>query len=95
MYEMVSGEHPFYVDGMDQMSLFEAIALDDYAPIPCKTSQGVIDLVEGFLVKEPSERLGSLAGQERDILSHSYFNDLDLSSFRSRKTKAPWVPPSK
>jgi len=95
LYEMVSGEHPFYVDGMDQMSLFECIALDDYTPIPCKASQGVVDLIDGFLVKEPSQRLGSLAGREKDILSHSYFKEFDLPTLRSRKAKAPWIPPPK
>lgn len=92
LYEMVSGEHPFYVDGMDQMAVFESIALEDYAPIPIKTSQGVVELVDGFLVKDPTQRLGNLAGREKDILGHPYFNGLDLPTLRSRKAKAPWTP---
>lgn len=95
LYEMVSGEHPFFVDGMDQMDLFESVALEDYTPIPCTASQGVIDLVDGFLVKDPSQRLGSLAGRENDILGHPYFDGLDLKTLRTRKTKAPWIPPSR
>jgi protein kinase A len=93
-YEMVSGEHPFFADGMDQMDLFESIALTDYAPIPCKASKGVEDLIDGFLVKEPAERLGNLAGREKDILEHPYFDGLDLQSLRTRKVKAPWIPPA-
>ena len=95
LYEMVSGEHPFYVDGMDQIAVFESIALDDYAPIPATPSKGVLDLIEGFLVKDPSQRLGSLSGREKDIIEHPYFSGLDLPNLRSRKVKAPWLPPAR
>jgi serine/threonine protein kinase len=95
LYEMVSGEHPFFVDGMDQMDLFESIALEDYTPISCKVSKGVEALVDGFMVKDPSQRLGNLAGREKDILGHPYFDGLDLKSLRTRKVKAPWIPPSR
>ena len=95
LYEMVSGEHPFYVDGMDQIAVFECIALDDYAPIPATPSKGVLDLIEGFLVKDPSQRLGSLSGREKDIIEHPYFSGLDLPNLRSRKVKAPWLPPAR
>lgn len=95
LYEMVCGEHPFYVDGMDQIAVFESIAMEDYAPLPAKTSQGVRDLIDGFLVKDPSQRLGSLSGREKDIIDHPYFDGLDLQTLRSRKVKAPWVPPAR
>lgn len=95
IYEMVSGEHPFYVDGMDQMAVFESITMEDYSPIPCKVSNEVMDLVDHFLEKEPTERLGMLAGREQDIMTHPWFEGLDLATLRSRKTKAPYIPPSK
>lgn len=95
LYEMVSGEHPFFVDGMDQMAVFECIALEDYAPINAQVSDGVIDLVDGFLVKDPSQRLGMLAGREKDVLSHSFFKGLDMPTLRARRAKAPWIPLSK
>lgn len=94
-YEMISGEHPFYVDGMDQIEVFECIALDNFIPIPANPSAGALELIDGFLVKDPSQRLGSLSGRERDIIENPYFRGLDLSELRSRKTKAPWVPPSR
>jgi CRP-like cAMP-binding protein len=92
LYEMVSGEHPFYADGMDQIAVFESIALEDYAPMTADCNQGVLDLIDGFLVKDPAQRLGSLAGREKDIINHPYFSGLDLPNLRSRKVKAPWVP---
>ena len=75
------------------MDLFESVALEDYTPIPCKASKGVEELVDGFLVKDPSQRLGNLAGRENDVLCHPYFEGLDLKTLRTRKVQAPWIPP--
>jgi protein kinase A len=91
IYELLSGQSPFYYDGMDQMSLFESIVQDDYDP-PTGASPEAIDLIAKFLEKDPTRRLGSLAQGESEIFEHPWFADLDLQALRHRVIPAPWVP---
>jgi hypothetical protein len=51
-------------------------------------------LIAGLLEKDPTQRLGVLAGKERDILKHEWFDDLELSKLRSKQIPAPWIPPT-
>jgi hypothetical protein len=44
------------------------------------------------LVKEPTQRLGSLARGEREIFEQEWFTDMDLQALRLREIEAPWVP---
>jgi len=76
---------------MDQMSLFQAIVKDDYDD-PVGVSAEATDIIRRLLVKDPTHRLGSLAGGERDILEHPWYSDLNLHSLRHRETRAPWIP---
>ena len=73
------------------MSLFQAIVKDDFDD-PYDSSREATDLVRKLLVKDPTLRLGSLAGGERDILEHPWFSPLDLGNLRFRAVDAPWVP---
>jgi serine/threonine protein kinase len=91
-YEMMTGENPFYFEEMDQMALFQAIVQEDYYPLPEKSSPEVKDLIKGLLEKEDAQRLGSLAGGEKDILKHGWFKDLDFHQVRNKEVKAPWIP---
>ena len=49
-------------------------------------------MIDGLLEKDPAHRLGSLAGRERDILNHEFFNGLDLDELKNKTVKAPWTP---
>jgi serine/threonine protein kinase len=91
LYEMVTGESPFYYEGMDQMTLFRSIVEDDFEP-PLNASPVAADIIAKFLVKDPTQRLGSLVRGEREIFEHDWFNDIDLQALRGREIKAPWVP---
>ena len=93
VYEMVSGEHPFYYDGMDQVTLFECIVEEKHYAIQTEVSKDVVEMVDGLLEKEPSERLGMLAGGSKDIIQHSWFKGMDLQKMRQKLVKAPWIPP--
>jgi serine/threonine protein kinase len=73
VYEMVSGENPFYFEGIDQLSLYTSICEDEYAPLPSSASDAARDLVDQLLKKDPGARLGSLEKGERDILEHRWF----------------------
>jgi protein kinase A len=88
---MITGECPFFFEGMDQMALFRSIVEDDYEP-PKNASPAAADIIAKFLVKDPTLRLGSLARGEREIFEQEWFNDIDLEALRDREIKAPWVP---
>jgi hypothetical protein len=95
IYEMIAGEHPFFVDGMDQMMVFEAICEEKHYPLSTlkeDVSEAAVDLVDELLEKEASQRLGMLAGKEGGILNHKWFKGLDLDQLRSKKAEAPWIP---
>jgi CRP-like cAMP-binding protein len=94
IYEMVCGDHPFFMDGMDQVDVFEAIIHEQHMPVP-GGSKALCQLVDGLMEKEPSYRLGMLQGRAEDIMSHKCFNGMDIVEYRTRKIKAPWLPPKK
>jgi protein kinase A len=90
IYEMIAGSSPFYYDGIDQSELFDAIALDDYPPLPDTVSTAAKDLVAGLLQKDPVTRYGS--PNQCKIQDHIWFEELDLEAMRHREMEAPWVP---
>lgn len=44
------------------------------------------------LEKDPTQRLGSLAGRGKDILAKDWFKELDLGELRQKKFPAPFIP---
>lgn len=92
IYEMLSGEHPFFEEGMHQMEVFESICQSKHYPLTSDVSDDAINLIDGLLEKDLRNRLGSLAGKEDDVLGHKWFGGLDLFEVRSREVKAPWIP---
>jgi hypothetical protein len=93
IYEMITGENPFYYDGMDQMSLFEAIVKEEMYPLSDDTTEAAFEVIDGLLQKDSTQRLGMLAGREKDILTHRWFEGINLTDLRAKKIKAPWIPP--
>ena len=95
LYEMVVGENPFFFEGMDHMTLYETICRDD--PYPLKPEDGrsmeLIDLVGRLLEKDPTKRLGMLAGGMDDVLSHPWFDTIDTLKLCAKTLSAPWRPP--
>jgi serine/threonine protein kinase len=92
IYEMVVGENPFYYDDMPQMELFEAIVRDKFYPLPDDVSDDAFDVIDGLLIKDPTRRLGALAGRGKDIINKDWFRDLDLVDCRQKRHAAPFVP---
>ena len=45
-----------------------------------------------LLVKNPTQRLGSLAGRADDIKAHPWFRGFDWKAFTTRKMLPPYVP---
>lgn len=94
IYEMLSGENPFWYEGIDTMTLYEIIVKDEPYPLEDEHADPVVEeLIDGLLEKDPSQRLGVLAGKDKDILFHAWYDGLDLQELRHKKMKAPWLPP--
>ncbi|GAX13540.1 hypothetical protein FisN_27Lh038, partial [Fistulifera solaris] len=90
-YEMVMGFSPFYEDGIEQFELYRLIVEEDFPELEGRSSEAV-DFISRLLEKSPSNRLGSLARGEKDILSHRWFGDLSTVRMRERAIQAPWIP---
>lgn len=59
-----------YYEGLENAELFELITKTE--PYPCmKASYEAKKLISALLEKDPAQRLGVLAGKERDILKHA------------------------
>jgi protein kinase A len=76
---------------MDQSELFKAIIKGEYR-MPGRFSSDAQELIKGMLVKDPSMRLGSLAGGAADILSSRFLCSIDMEKVRKRIIKPPHMP---
>lgn len=92
IYEMVAGESPFWYEDIEQMTLFNDICREQPFPLPDKCTDEVRDLVDRLLVKDPTQRIGSLAKGSREIKMHPWFQELDLPKARERMLPAPFIP---
>lgn len=95
IYEMVAGENPFYFDGIAQMELFRCIVGEQFYPLPDSATDACVCVVDGLLKKDPTRRLGSLAGRGKDIMSKDWFKELELDDLRQKKFTAPYIPEAK
>jgi serine/threonine protein kinase len=76
IYEMVTGENPFFYEGISQIELFQCIVREKFYPLPDNISDDCFYVVDGLLEKDPNQRLGSLAGQGKGELYEC--GDVDL-----------------
>ena len=91
---MIGGENPFYYEGVDNLSLFNDIVNEAPYPLPEDriASDEARDLIDRLLVKDPTQRIGSMAKGGQEIKTHPWFDDLDLQLAREKKVKAPFLP---
>jgi serine/threonine protein kinase/CRP-like cAMP-binding protein len=91
IYEMLEGHTPFYKSKRNKSEVFRAIVKEKVLP-PENVSPEGLSLLSGLLKRDPTKRLGSLAGGEAGILEHSWFSDIDLDLLFFKEIKAPFVP---
>mmetsp|Transcript_10035 Transcript_10035/g.13254 ORF Transcript_10035/g.13254 Transcript_10035/m.13254 type:complete len:793 (+) Transcript_10035:138-2516(+) len=91
IFEMISGDTPFYKNGMEQMDLFRSIVKGSFE-IPSVMSPAAGRIVKDFLMKNPAKRLGSLVEREDGVYNHSFFEGLDWEELRSKTLTAPFKP---
>ena len=88
MYEMLMGRLPFAIKrGMINLKIYEKKI--DY---PRKISNEARDLIEKFLVVNPTERLGYGPNGTDDIKNHPFFNGVDWDLAIQKKYKPPFIP---
>lgn len=92
LFELITGENPFWFEGMDQVSLYDAICSEEPYAYKEDKSDELKDLTNQLLVKDPARRLGSLSGGFEDLVEHSFFKSLKLEDVRAKTWPAPWKP---
>lgn len=85
IYELITGESPFYFDGVEERILFESIQNDQ--PAEFKSSKAAANLIKNLLIKDPKQRL-----QAANALNYVWFKDLNLEKLRRKEILAPWTP---
>ncbi|XP_077437380.1 protein kinase C epsilon type-like [Vanacampus margaritifer] len=91
MYEMMAGQPPFEADNEDE--LFESILHDDVL-YPVWLSKEAVGILDQFMTKSPSKRLGCVAahGMEDAIKLHPFFREIDWTLLEGRKIQPPFQP---
>uniref|UniRef100_A0A7S2VZA2 cGMP-dependent protein kinase n=1 Tax=Eucampia antarctica TaxID=49252 RepID=A0A7S2VZA2_9STRA len=93
LYEMIYGNCPFYVDGMDQMGLFKSIVRVRYSfPEDNLMSKSCQNLIAAIFKPSPSTRLGLKNRGDDDIKDHVWFADDNFDDLVSKEIEAPWIP---
>ncbi|XP_058652405.1 protein kinase C eta type isoform X2 [Onychostoma macrolepis] len=91
LYEMLSGHAPFEAENEDD--LFESILAEEiiYASW---LSTDAVEILKGFLTKNPSRRLGCVAaeGGETAVTSHPFFTGIDWNKLNQRELEPPFKP---
>ena len=88
LYEMLMGRLPFAIKrGMINLKIYEK-KID----FPRKISNEARDLIEKFLVINPTERLGYGPNGTDDIKNHPFFNGVDWDLAIQKKYKPPFIP---
>ncbi|CAD8095310.1 unnamed protein product [Paramecium sonneborni] len=88
LYEFVTGLPPFYCE--DKNIIYTRL-LNEQVQFPKKLSPEVKDLIKLLMIKDPNKRLGSKNGVD-DILSHPWFQDVDISKYIQKQIDPPYFP---
>jgi serum/glucocorticoid-regulated kinase 2 len=90
IYEMMFGLPPFYTANMQQM--YRKIIREEVSFKPgINISANAKDIILKLLNKSPENRLGSQA-DSLEVVSHPWFNDIDMAMLTAKTLKAPYIP---
>ncbi|XP_031436068.1 protein kinase C eta type [Clupea harengus] len=91
LYEMLSGHAPFEAENEDD--LFEAILNEEITYAPW-LSKDAVNILQEFLIKNPTRRLGCVAadGGEQAIVSHTFYTDINWDKLSRREIEPPFKP---
>jgi len=89
MYEMMCGRLPFY--NRDHDVLFELILMEELR-FPAGLSREGRSLLSQLLDKNPHQRLGSSPADAKDVMAHSFFNNVNWQDVFDKKIPVPFKP---
>jgi len=84
---MLAGYPPFYDD--NPMGIYKKI-VDGYYEMPVIIRPEARELIQKFLVADPSKRLGY--NDATEVKEQKWFRGVDWNIVNARKIPAPWVP---
>lgn len=89
IFEMCSGRPPFYAS--DPSKLYQKI-IDAAYKFTEELSREVKTIIKGFLVVDPTKRLGSLKRGVYDIKAQNWFRNISWDQIFQQKVEAPFTP---
>jgi len=97
LFELLTGCSPFLPAGQRSRlimthdpGIHTAILQGDIMYPPSDMCASARDLINGLLVRDPSQRLG--AAGIADIITHHYFTIIDWNKLMTRSLVPPWIP---
>ena len=88
MYEMISGNAPFKIDGNNIYSL----KFDEPIKFDKCFSEEAKDLIKKLLNIDPKKRLGYGKNGIEDLKNHPYFKDVNWENLKNLKETLPFIP---
>lgn len=90
VFEMLFGAPPFY--STDVQEMYKKTILKGLRfPANSGVTDLALDFVSGLLVKDPKERLGSVA-DSLEVMNHPWFQDINWSNLLAKKIDPPYDP---
>ena len=89
IYQMLLQQSPFR--GEDEDEIYDAILADE--PLyPIHMPRDSVSILQKLLTREPELRLGSGPTDAQEIMSHSFFKNINWDDFRDKKVSPPFKP---
>lgn len=89
LYEMLNLKTPFY--DKNRKLMFHSI-INQNPKMPKDFSPEAKDIIKQFLNKDAKQRLGCAEGAAMEIMSHSFFADLDFDALVRKEVDPPFRP---
>lgn len=89
IYQMLLQQSPFR--GEDEDEIYDAILADE--PLyPIHMPRDSVSILQKLLTREPELRLGSGPTDAQEIMSHSFFRNINWDDVRDKKVPPPFMP---
>ena len=89
IYQMLLQQSPFR--GEDEDEIYDAILADE--PLyPIHMPRDSVSILQKLLTREPELRLGSGPTDAQEIMSHSFFRNINWDDVRDKKIPPPFQP---
>lgn len=89
IYQMLLQQSPFR--GEDEDEIYDAILADE--PLyPIHMPRDSVSVLQKLLTREPELRLGSGPTDAQEIMSHSFFRNINWDDVRDKKVPPPFMP---